>query len=119
MEKGAGSKSGLERLGASEQKRDRVIAGGLMVFVCMGTGFRGEVVIARYSLRRKSGPRFKVLENLTLGNVFRAPNRGITFQTVNRFGSMFCGRMCTLLFPMFPVGSARERIAIQCSVRSV
>lgn len=32
--------------GASQRKRDRVIAGGLMVFVCMGTGRRGEVVIA-------------------------------------------------------------------------
>lgn len=32
--------------GASRRKRDRVIAGGLMVFVCMGTGHRGEAVIA-------------------------------------------------------------------------
>ena len=46
---GTALKSGLKRLGGggtSQRKRDRVIAGGLMVFVCMGTGRRGELVIA-------------------------------------------------------------------------
>lgn len=43
---GLGIRAGTFRGGASQRKRDRVIAGGLMVFVCMGTGRRGEVVIA-------------------------------------------------------------------------
>lgn len=37
---------GLERLGGRRRERERVIAGGLMVFVCMGTSHGVEVVIA-------------------------------------------------------------------------
>lgn len=64
------SESGLERLGgASQRKRDRVIAGGLMVFVCMGTGRRGEVVIALGLLCVENREMwFKVLRNLTLND---------------------------------------------------
>lgn len=35
-------------------ERGRVIAGGLMVFVCMGTSPRVEVVIAHQGMNRKS-----------------------------------------------------------------
>lgn len=49
-----GTQSSRERRVCTGSKGARVIAGGLMVFVCMGTSPRVEVVIAHQGMDRKS-----------------------------------------------------------------
>lgn len=50
--------------GVRRVERGRVIAGGLMVFVCMGTSPRVEVVIAHQGMDRKSERSLNVSEIL-------------------------------------------------------